>query len=269
MLFRLLALVGISLSLSTATAAAGYDFAGLVDPAYRLPKRAFPQCCAEPKWWDEVELRPIKNIEDLYAIWQDGRIPKREKAKSFFQAIRDFNGRNDEIVAAAIALYPNVDKKYPDLVPLLEYGVGKYFDYDNSDDHYVGSPGDRAAGLARQLAKQYRYSGRHGEAANILAFFMASREADANGHLQQLASLDLATSLDAIGRTAEADRLLAHALSAYQGDWNEKIEAQRLTYRERLSPFERLSTSYLPYVLIFGLLVFSLGAFTVIRSRQA
>jgi hypothetical protein len=174
MLFRLLALVCISLSLSTASATAAYDFAGLIDPTYRLPKRAFPQCCAEPEWWADVELRPIRKIEDLYAIWQDGRIPSREKAKAFFQAIRDFKGRNDEIVAAAVALYPHVDKNYPDLIPLLEFGVGQYFDYDNSDDHYVGSPGDRAAGIVRQLAKQYRYAGRNEEAANLLAFFMAS-----------------------------------------------------------------------------------------------
>ena len=149
MLLRFVAILCFSISLSTASAAAGYDFASVVDPSYRLPSRSFPQCCAQPVWWSQVELRPIREIGDLYDIWQDAGIPRREKAKSFFQAIRDFKGRDDEIVAAAIALYPNVDKKYPDLIPLLEYGVGKYFDYDNSNDYYVGSPGDRATGTKR------------------------------------------------------------------------------------------------------------------------
>jgi hypothetical protein len=249
--------------------AAGYDFAKLADPGYRVPLRSFPSCCAQPEWWSNVQGKPIRSIKDLYAIWQDAAIPKPQKAKSFFQAIRDFNRGNDEIVAAAIALYPNVDKRYPDLIPLLEYGVGEYFHYDNSNDHYNGSRGDRAAGLVRHLARQYRIAGRHEEAVKVLAAFMAEREADANGHLQQLTSLDLATSLDALGRTAEADSLLAHALSAYEGSWNKKIGEQRTAFRERLTLVERFSASYLPYVLLAGVLLLSFGAFTAFRRRHA
>ena len=248
--------------------AAGYDFAKLADPAYRVPARSFPNCCAQPAWWSDVDGKPIHSIKDLYAIWQDATIPKPQKAKSFFQAIRDFNRGNSEIVAAAIALYPNVDKRYADLIPLLEYGVGEFFNYDNSNDFYNGSRGDRAAGLVRHLARQYRIAGRHEEAVKLLASFMAQREADANGHLQQLTSLDLATSLDALGQTAEADRLLSHALSTYEGSWDKKLGKQREAFRERLSPVERISASYVPYILLVGLLFLAFGAFTTMRRRQ-
>lgn len=269
LLLRLLVPACLAFSLVLPATAASFDFAGLADPAYQVPLRAFPDCCAEPEWWNEVEARKINTIEDLYAIWQDRNIPRRKKAKSLFQAIRDFNGRNHEITAAAIALYPNVDRKYPDLIPLLEYGAVKYFNYDNSGDLYKGAPGDRAAGLVRHLAKQYRLEGRHEEAIKLLAAFMARREADANGHLQQLASLDLATSLDVLGRTAEADRLLAHALSAYEGSWNKRITEQREAFRERLGLVERLMASYLPYLIVAGLLLFSVGAFTTLKRRES
>lgn len=266
-LFGLLVPAFVFVAAASPAAPAGYDFTKLTGPDLRVPARTFPQCCAEPAWWSQVEARPIRSIKDLYGIWQDATIPKREKAKSFFQAVRDFNRGNDEIVAAAIALYPNVDKAYPDLIPLLEYGVGEFFRYDNSNDFYVGSPADRAAGIVRQLARQYREAGRHEDAVNLLAFFMALREGETNGHLQQLASLDLATSLDALGQTAEADRLLSHALTAFKGSWNKKIDDQREALRERLSPFERLSASFLPYVLLLGLLLLSFGAYTAFRRR--
>jgi len=188
--------------------------------------------------------------------------------ENFFQAIHAFHQTNDEISAAAISLYPNVDRKYPELIPLLEYGVGKYFHYDNTGDFYKGSPGDRSAGLVRHLARQYQNAGRDTDAVNVMAIYMAVREADTNGHLQQLLSLEMAKSLDAMGQPAQADRLLSYALSTYQGSWNEKIIAQRSALRQKLGLFERLPAATL-YIAAAALLFLLAGAFQFVRRRTA
>ncbi len=259
---------GLAIIFWTSTAAAaGYDFARLVDPNYRLPQRTFPDCCAEPQWWPSVESRQIRSIEDLYAIWQDNNTPDREKAKAFFQAVRDFRGRNDEIVAAAIALYPNVDRKYPDLVPLLEYGVGEYFDYDGSRDFYAGPAGDRSAGLVRHLARQYQRDGLHAEAASLLAGYMARRETETNPHLKQLISLRLAQSLDTLGQTKTADRILANA-QTYDGSWEKRISERRGELRARLSLIDRLPENTPDYLLLTVLLL-AAATFMMVRRRRA
>ena len=251
---------------SQTPAAADFDFAGLSDPMYRLPDRAFPECCAEPAWWSSEENRPIGSIEELYAVWQNRDVPDRRKAETFFQAIRDFRGRNDEIEATAIALYPNVDRKYPDLVPLLEYGVGKFFDYDGSQDHYVGPPADRSAGLVRHLARQYQKKNLHEQTVKLLAAFMVTRERETNPHLNQLISMQLAQSLDALGQTRMAERLLAHA-GTYDGSWGERIAEQRGKLREKLPLLDRLP-EYTVHLLLGGIVLLAAGAAFFARRRQ-
>ena len=252
---------------TSAAASAGYDFARLVDPDYRVPQQAFPDCCAEPQWWSSVDTRPIRSIKDLYAIWQNNEVPDREKAKAFFQAIRDYRGRNEEIVAAAIALYPNVDRDYPDLVALLEHGVGEYIDYDGSRDFYAGPPGDRSAGLIRHLARQYQKRGFDAEAVSLLADYMAKREADTNAHLKQLISLHMAQSLDALGQTKTADRLLANA-QTYDGSWGKKISEQRSQLRAKLNLVDRLPAN-MPYYLLFTILLLAVITYMMSRLRRA
>ncbi|HMB48454.1 MAG TPA: hypothetical protein VKN63_09280 [Afifellaceae bacterium] len=268
MLFALLACLFVSATASSDAFAAGYDFAALAEPNYRVPLRSFPECCAHPAWFTKTDAQQIRSIGDLYKIWQDRSIANQKKAKSFFQAIHAFHQTNDEISAAAISLYPNVDRKYPELIPLLEYGVGKYFHYDNTGDFYKGSPGDRSAGLVRHLARQYQNAGRDTDAVNVMAIYMAVREADTNGHLQQLLSLEMAKSLDAMGQPAQADRLLSYALSTYQGSWNEKIIAQRSALRQKLGLFERLPAATL-YIAAAALLFLLAGAFQFVRRRTA
>lgn len=246
--------------------AADFDFNALADPMYRVPLRPFPECCAEPEWWASVDSKEIRSIEDLYALWQGKVGTNREKAKAFFQSIHDFRGRNDEIVAAAIALYPNVDRNYPDLIPLLEYGVGTYFDYDGSHDHYVGPAGDRSAGLVRHLARQYQGDGLHEKTVKLLAAFMARREAETNPHLKQLISMLLAQSLDELGEIRTADRVLANALT-YDGSWDKKISDQRNKLRQKLSVFHRMPANTGYYLLAAILLLAAVATF-VVRRRH-
>ncbi len=255
---------------TSSMAATGYDFAQFVSPNKSLPMQAFPDCCRQPEWWDEAESLPIRSIDNLYEIWQDKSVPDRQKARSFFQAIRDYQNDNDEITATAIALYPNVDRKYPDLIPLLEYGVARYFQYDSSRDRYVGPSGDRSAGLVRHLARQYRNSGRDADAVHLLAGYMAMREADTNPHLQQLISLELARSLDTLGRPAKAYALLGYALDTYDGDWDKRIAAQRLTLGKKLSLVERFPPLSPPFISLSAALVVLLfgGLFAIKRRRR-
>ena len=267
LLQRFTCLVVLTMSFMASAEAKGVDFLTLSDPTYRVPDRSYPDCCAEPLWWSTVESSPIRSIEELYTLWQDNTVDNRRKAKAFFQAIRDYRGRNDEIVATAIALYPNVDRKYPDLVPMLEYGVGKYFDYDGSEDHYVGPPADRSAGLVRHLARQYQKQGRHEQAVKLLAAFMAKREAETNPHLKQLLSMHMAQSLDELGQTKTADRLLANA-ETYDGSWDKKIAEQRSKLREKLPLLDRLPENLVYYVLIAVVLI-AAGATLIVRRRQA
>ncbi len=263
---QLLFAVVIASACVTPVAADRFEFAELADPMYRVPDRAFPDCCAEPHWWSSVGGSPIRSIEELYALWQNNDVEKRIKAKAFFQAVHDFRGRNDEIVATAIALYPNVDGKYPDLIPLLEYGVGEYFDYDGSRDHYVGPAADRSAGLVRHLARQYQKQGLHEQTVKLLAAFMTKREKETNAHLLQLISMSLAQSLDALGQTKTADRILAYA-QTQDGSWDKKIADQRDQLRQKLSLFDRLPANT-GYFLLVALVALAVAAGLIARRQS-
>ena len=98
----------------------------------RVPANTLENCCPRPKWWSTVEAPIITTKSELLTIWQNRKLNNKIKAKVLFQAIRDFDYKDDDIVATAISLYPYVDRDYPHLIKMLEYGVGRFFNHKRS-----------------------------------------------------------------------------------------------------------------------------------------
>jgi ribosome-associated toxin RatA of RatAB toxin-antitoxin module len=235
---------------------------------YSLPEHTLDQCCRLPDWWEDVQAPHIQSLGDLLQVWQDKDLAKSVKAKALFAAMREFDGRDDEIVSQAINLYPYVDPGYDDLIELLEYGVGQYFDFDRSLESYSGKTGDTTAGLVLKLAKRYLSDGRPVDAALLLRDLVRDRGGEINDHQLELASIAMADALKSMGRNADAARVLSNAVTAYDGSWEKRITEERTELRERMGlPAYLWAISPVKY-LLYGLLALLAVAVVVSRKRR-
>jgi hypothetical protein len=239
----------------------------VIRETYSLPERTLDECCRLPDWWEEVQGPHIRSLGDVLQIWQDKDLANSVKAKVLFTAMREFNGRDDEIVSQAINLYPHVDPGYDDLTQLLEYGVGRFFDYDRSLESYSGKSGDTTAGLVLKLAKRYLRDGRPADAAILLSDLVRDRGDEINDHQLELASIAMADALTAMGRDADAARVLSNAASAYKGSWDKRIAEEKAELRERMGLPAYFWAVFPARYLLYGLLALLPAALVVSRRR--
>jgi len=239
----------------------------VIGETYSLPEHTLDACCRLPVWWEEVEAPHIHSLGDLQQIWQDDELANSVKAKALFTTMREFDGRDDEIVSRAINLYPYVDPGYEDLTPLLEYGAGRYFDYDRSLEAYSGKTGDTTAGLVLQLAKRYSKLGRPGDAAILLGRLVRERGDEVNDHQLELASIAMADALTAMGREPDAARVLDYAASAYKGSWKKRIAEDKAELRERMGLLSYIWALFPARYLLYALLALLAAALVLVRRR--
>ena len=95
---------------------------------------------------------------------------------------------------------------------------------------------------------------------------MTKREKETNAHLLQLISMSLAQSLDALGQTKTADRILAYA-QTQDGSWDQKIADQRDQLRQKLSLFDRLPANT-GYFLLVALVALAVAAGWIARRQS-
>ncbi len=94
---------------------------------------AFPGCCPRPEWWEEVQVdRPVTTPAEFRALWQDKSLTDRQKAKAMFRAIEQYHRSEPDIAVPALSYYYWVDRKYPHLRALYEFGAAAYIDFDRS-----------------------------------------------------------------------------------------------------------------------------------------
>lgn len=197
------------------------------DPRDTTQINDFPACCPRPSWWDEVEIDTrIDSMETFLALWQNQALTDEQKAKAMFRAIEDFARSDDDITAAAVNYYYWVDRDYPHIRQLYEFGVGTYLDYDRPLEDYSGEAGDMSAGMVNNLAKIYMREGMPQRAVPWLRYVLEVREAEVNDHLLETAAVHLGDALSRLGREPEAIEVLLAARQRYDGDWEERLDEQ-------------------------------------------
>ena len=225
----------------------------LVISDFKVPSHTFAECCPRPKWWNSVDAPVISTKKELLKIWQDRAIEKNVKAKAFFRAMMDFDGKDDDIVSTAISLYQYVDRDYPNKTQMLEFGVGRFIEHKRSLKGYGGKTGDTSAGLVKKLARRYLRSKQPDAAAAVIAKLIYTRENEINQHLLESLSLSMIDALKALGRHEDAFAVASYAITNYDGDWEKQLEKKRDALRPSISMSQQILLSF-PKWLIFMLL---------------
>jgi len=199
--------------------------AGLSGEGVEVPLQQFPSCCPRPDWWEAVGQAPhVQTMEGFLQVWQDKSLSAERKAKALFQVIEDHYQSDDDLTAAAVTYYDSVDRSYPHLRPLLEFGVGRYLDYDRPLDHYTGKTGDLSAGMARKLAQVYIADGEPERAVPLLKHILGPRRDEVNDHLLELSAVPLGRALGELGREPDAIAVLLQAKREFHGDWERLLD---------------------------------------------
>ena len=84
-----------------------------------------------------------------------------------------------------------------------------------------------SANMVNALAREYARQRNHESAVQLLGSFIVRREADVNDHLLELASLQMARSLEHLERRNEAMDVLAYAIRQYEGSWEDRLVRAR------------------------------------------
>jgi hypothetical protein len=228
----------------------------------------FPDCCPRPAWWDEVEVEArIRSTDEFLAVWQDSALTDRKKAKALFQAIEDFVRRDDDITAAAVNYYYWVDRDYPHIRRLYEFGVGSYLEYDRPLVNYGGKAGDMSAGMVNNLAKLYLREGLPERAVPWLRYILEAREAEVNDHILETAAVHLGDALNRLGRGPEAVEVLLAARRNYDGDWEKRLDDQLAKVRDTMGWSYYLHDQRQTR-LLFAAFLFALLAVYVLRRQR-
>jgi hypothetical protein len=87
------------------------------------------------------------------------------------------------IVVTSIKLMPYGDSSYPHLIPLLEFAIERYFDYNEPLGNYSGKAADSIAGIVEKLASLYTRYQQPERALALIERLLASRAKAINDHL--------------------------------------------------------------------------------------
>lgn len=222
----------------------------LVISDFKVPSHTFAECCPRPKWWNSVDAPVISTKKELLKIWQDRAIEKNVKAKAFFRAMMDFDGKDDDIVSTAISLYQYVDRDYPNKTQMLEFGVGRFIEHKRSLKGYGGKTGDTSAGLVKKLARRYLRSKQPDAAAAVIAKLIYTRENEINQHLLESLSLSMIDALKALGRHEDAFAVASYAITNYDGDWEKQLEKKRDALRPSISMSQQILLPFSKWLIL-------------------
>ena len=222
----------------------------LVISDFKVPSHTFAECCPRPKWWNSVTAPVISTKKELLKIWQDRAIEKNVKAKAFFRAMMDFDGKDDDIVSTAISLYQYVDRDYPNKIQMLEFGVGRFIEHKRSLKGYGGKTGDTSASLVKKLARRYLRSKQPDAAAAVIAKLIYTRENEINQHLLESLSLSMIDALKALGRHEDAFAVASYAITNYDGDWEKQLEKKRDALRPSISMSQQILLPFSKWLIL-------------------
>jgi hypothetical protein len=204
-----------------------------LDTAATAFREAFKRCCPRPAWWNRVSIRGvhIRSYDDLLSYWQSKERSKNQFFKAAYQAVLDYP-HEPAIVVTSIKLMPYGDSSYPHLIPLLEFAIERYFDYNEPLGNYSGKAADSIAGIVEKLASLYTRYQQPERALALIERLLASRAKAINDHLLELLALEHANALAELDRRDDAIAVLQHAIATYHGSWEKRLRQQLATYQE-------------------------------------
>lgn len=147
---------------------------------------AFTAAAPKPEWWDKVETPyHVQSYGDLMAAWQGypreaaQRLSgERQFFKAAYQGILD-HPDDPHIVVTAIQFLHYVVPDYPQRIGLAEFGVNRYFDYQQRTDNCANCmPGDAVQALALNLSQLYASTNRYDEAIAVNQRLITERGKD-------------------------------------------------------------------------------------------
>jgi hypothetical protein len=193
----------------------------------------------QPDWWDEVvesSLR-IGSVGDLLAVWQSGTsddVTRRRFYKLTYEGVVAHPGDRD-LAAEGLGLMAFVADP-DDQLPLLEFGVEKFFSYNRRLDNCANCKhGDTSGEMVRDLASAYISKGRCYDAIQLIQRFVIEREADVSDYNLALTFETMSRAYWELGDPAGAKAAIQAGLRRFPEGW----QADQL--RRTLERYERES----------------------------
>jgi len=191
-----------------------------VDDAFAIEwKERVPR----PTWWDDVPESSLKigSVGDLLAVWQSGtndEVARRRFYKLTYEGIVAHPGDRD-LAAEGLGLMAFVADN-DDQLPLLEFGVEKFFSYNRRLDNCANCKiGDTSGEMVRDLASAYISRGRSYDAIQLIQRFVNEREADVSDYNLALTFETLSRAYWELSDAAAAKAAIQEGLRRFPAGW--------------------------------------------------
>ena len=177
----------------------------------------------QPKWWDEVAASSLKidSVGDLLAVWQSGtsdEVSRRRFFKLTYEGIVAHPGDRD-LAAEGLGLMAFVADP-DDRLPLLEFGVEKFFSYDRRLDNCANCKvGDTSGEMVRDLASEYVSHGRSYDAIQLIQRFVTEREAEVSDYNLALTFETMSRAYWELSDVAGAKAAIQEGLRRFPDGW--------------------------------------------------
>lgn len=124
------------------------------------------------------------------------------------------------------------------MIPLLEYGIEKHFEYKRPLANYGGNSGDTTAGIVRKLSQMYVQTNQYDEAITLIRRLLDKRKFEVNHYILELLSLTYAKALFRKGERQAAIDALNTAIIEYRGGWEKQLQELLTMYETEIKKAE-------------------------------
>jgi hypothetical protein len=193
----------------------------------------------KPAWWDEVPESSLKidSVGDLLAVWQSGTNDEATRQRFYKLTYEGIVAppSDKDLAAEGLGLMAFVADP-DDRLPLLEFGVEKFFSYKRRLDNCANcKAGDTSGEMVRDLASSYISQGRSYDAIQLIQRFVTERDADVSDYNLALTFETMSRAYWELGDVAGAKAAIQEGLRRFPEGW----QADQL--RGTLERYERES----------------------------
>lgn len=193
-----------------------------------------------PTWWDDVPESSLKigSVGDLLAVWQSGTSDEDSRRRFYKLTYEGIvaHPSDKDLAAEGLGLMAFV-ADLEDRLPLLEFGVEKFFSYNRRLDNCANcKTGDTSGEMVRDLASAYLSQGRSYNAIQLIQRFVTDRDADVSDYNLALTFETMSRAYWELSDVAGAKAAIQEGLRRFPAGW----QADQL--RRTLERYEQEST---------------------------
>jgi len=202
-------------------------------------REQFQKVFPKPNWLQEtseytVKINSLSGLLDFNRVYHSQNKQQKSRDlyfKTMYEAVLD-NPDNEDIVVSAISNLALVFHRDPNIIPLLEFAVSKYFYYKRPiTEMYPGEQGDSIGMLVQKLVYYYNQKRQFKKSIEITKRLMDERKTDLNDNILELLSLKYAEALFGEERYDEAVDALNEAIYMYKGSWEKRLREKLAEYK--------------------------------------